>query len=55
MTKELEVRLREIGCPYGTDDTRASVWLDGYSKGHTDACTMAALAVERAFEEARKP
>jgi hypothetical protein len=30
---EIKKHLRDVGCPYGAEDFRAKLWLDGYKAG----------------------
>jgi hypothetical protein len=50
--KEIEVDLKEIGCPYPAEDERTLVWLDGYRAGNLAGMDAGAKAYAEAYEQA---
>ena len=49
--KEIEVDLKEIGCPYGPLDERTLVWIAGYRKGHEVGMDRGAKCVSDAYDD----
>lgn len=47
--KELEIEMKELGCPYPIEDVKASTWMKGYEKGFKDAMAEAMTTVSEVF------
>lgn len=50
--KGIEVDLKEIGCPYPSDDARTLIWIEAYFRGQRDGMERGAKAVGDAYEKA---
>lgn len=52
--KEVEVELRDMGCPYEPLDPRTDAWLKGYGAGLESGKRIAMKAMDDTFAEMRQ-
>jgi hypothetical protein len=50
-SKEIEVELKDIGCPYPAEDPRTGIWLAGFSKGHSAGMDAGAKVVSEVYDK----